>query len=470
MFFRAQRENAMSRPCHIAALRFIAWSHAVRGKLPSRRNSAGSFRRRGVLSRSERRLLSGVNGTVAAPRCDMLECIPLSAARFRCASLPKAKTFAGCAATSERIDSQSIGHRPQDELRMVRSLSRTMRGLFRAFRLKPLVVHGFPRPLSGLVKEALQNGAATAVRCTGSTSAAKPHARDRRLRDAGQFIGATYRNKCGARRYKLFVPAEALGDRLPLVVMMHGCSQTPDDFARATGMNELAARDRFVVAYPEQAAHANRSKCWNWFQPADQQRGRGEPAIIAGLTRYLIKGYDLDRNRVYVAGLSAGAAMAVVLAHNYPELYAALGVHSGLPYAAAHDLSSALAAMRGERISGAKGLTSERETPTIVFHGDRDEIVHPQNAQRLLDQFIHREPLGASIDRRTMTELGGARACTRTVLSDPKGASLCEHWLVHGGGHAWFGGRGHMPHADHRGPDASQEMVRFFLEHRLDQV
>src|SRR6266550_8361601 len=204
-----------------------------------------------------------------------------------------------------------------------------------------------------------------------------------------QFSEYAYTGSAGSRRYKLFVPSAYRGQPMPLFVMLHGCTQTPDDFATGTRMNILAEERGCFVAYPAQSKKANISKCWNWFKASDQGRDRGEPAIVAGLVRELLLTYGLDQKRVYVAGLSAGGAMAVILGRTYPDMFAAVGVHSGLPYRVAHDLRSAFAAMhrpdtanpRGERPESARAWRSA--VPTIVFHGDRDMIVHPGNGKRV---------------------------------------------------------------------------------------
>jgi poly(hydroxyalkanoate) depolymerase family esterase len=165
----------------------------------------------------------------------------------------------------------------------------------------------------------------------------------------GEFVTRQFRNHAGVRAYKLYVPRSDPGERMPLIVMLHGCTQSPDDFAAGTQMNALAEQHRFIVAYPEQAANANGSKCWNWFRAEDQTRDRGEPSLIAGITREIAATHPVDPRRIFVAGLSAGASMAIILGETYPELYAGVGAHSGLPYGAAHDMPSAFAAMAGGR-------------------------------------------------------------------------------------------------------------------------
>jgi len=294
---------------------------------------------------------------------------------------------------------------------------------------------------------------------------------------AGEFTSRSYSNDAGTRGYKLYVPAgyAADGDALPMVVMLHGCTQSPDDFAAGTRMNALADRHGFLVVYPEQAANANGSKCWNWFRPEDQDRGRGEPSLIAGITREVAAGYRVDAGRVFVAGLSAGAAMAVILGATYPELYAAVGAHSGLPYRAAHDMPSAFGAMKG---SGAIGRASRqsvttgtaprdagRDVPTIVFHGDRDTVVHPRNADQVILQGAARYHAVAGAQPRVLRQSGrvpDGYAYTQYIHLDPQGRPFQEQWLVHGAGHAWSGGSIRGSYTDPKGPDSSKEMLRFF--------
>ncbi|HEX2198763.1 MAG TPA: PHB depolymerase family esterase [Burkholderiales bacterium] len=267
----------------------------------------------------------------------------------------------------------------------------------------------------------------------------------RRSKAPGRFIKRHYANAAGTRAYKVYLPARYGGKSLPLVVMLHGCKQTPDDFAVGTGMNRLADELDFIVVYPSQARIANFSRCWNWFSLHNQQRDQGEPSLIAGITREVIERYGVDERRVYVAGLSAGGAMAAVMGATYPELYAAVGVHSGLPYASARDAVSAIAAMRGQ---GEKAAPLPR-VPTIVFHGDRDTTVHPHNGRYGVEEARLESEQG---------EVGG-RSYTRTRF---RGRPKLEHWLVHGGGHAWFGGNDKGSYADPAGPDAAREMLRFF--------
>jgi len=276
----------------------------------------------------------------------------------------------------------------------------------------------------------------------------------------GTFSSGSFTNEAGTRDYKLYVPSTLTAAPAALVVMLHGCTQNPDDFAHGTGMNALAEELGCLVVYPAQSQAANSSRCWNWFSEADQQRDRGEPSIIAGITRDVMARHPVDARQVFVAGLSAGGAMATIMGTLYPDLYAAVGVHSGLPFAAARDLPSALAAMKGDfRRSQAPG----RPLPIIVFHGDRDTTVHPTNGDALVTQGRAR---GA---RRTAVEPGqvpNGHAYTRTMHHHDDGSVHAEHWLIHGAGHAWSGGSARGSYTDGKGPDASREMMRFFRTQR----
>jgi poly(hydroxyalkanoate) depolymerase family esterase len=278
---------------------------------------------------------------------------------------------------------------------------------------------------------------------------------------AGQFIAGTYTQQHGTRPYKLYIPTGyAAGKSLPLVVMLHGCTQNPDDFAAGTRMNRLAEERQCFVLYPAQIKSANQSNCWNWFKRAHQRRDKGEPAIIAGMTREVVQRYGVDGSKVYVAGLSAGGAMAAVMAAAYPDLYAAVGIHSGLPVGSAHDVASAFAAMRGAPPMPS-GAAAGRIVPAIVFHGDRDATVHPSNGAQVASQCVDRDD--KSIDVVVQRgQVPGGHAYTCSVHKDAAGRILLEHWEVHGAGHAWSGGSAGGSYTDPSGPDASREMLRFF--------
>ncbi len=283
-------------------------------------------------------------------------------------------------------------------------------------------------------------------------------------RPAGRFEAFSYTNAAGTRAYRLYVPARHTGGPLPLVVMLHGGTQDAAAFAAATGMNDLAEDQGFLVAYPEQACSANAGRYWNWFDPGHQRRDTGEPSLIAGITGQVTARYRTDASRVYVAGFSAGGAMAAVMAAVYPDLYAAAGVHSGLAYAAAGDLRSAFAAMRQGPSHPAR--PPARPLPLIVFHGDRDATVAPANAAGLIDHVLAAGSPGAVPTAVTTGgQVAGGHAYTRTSYQNPAGTILAERWTIHQSGHAWSGGVPHGSYADPRGPDASAEFIRFFDEH-----
>jgi poly(hydroxyalkanoate) depolymerase family esterase len=305
------------------------------------------------------------------------------------------------------------------------------------------------------------------ARTHATDASSHPHvARQTDVEDCGYFIERAYANEAGQRKYKLYVPSGYRDTPLPLIVMLHGCTQDADDFALGTRMNALAERHDCLVAYPIQPQRANASKCWNWFKPGDQQREHGEPSLIAGITRDVMASYSVDPARVYVAGLSAGGAMAAVMIHSYPELYAAAGIHSGLPYRCAHDLPSALAAMKGGKPIRRGPLADRRDAPgmpkrpLIVFHGDADATVHPSNGGELVREFSAGiSPVDEVPERRA-----GMRACTRRRLTAANGVDA-EYWAIHGAPHAWAGGSARGTYTDASGPDASAEMMRFFLAH-----
>ncbi len=276
----------------------------------------------------------------------------------------------------------------------------------------------------------------------------------------GKFIEAIYTNQVGSRAYKLYIPSRYQGQALPLVVMLHGGTQTPDIFAAGTRMNVIAEEQTCLVVYPAQPSHANPAKCWNWFRPNDQRPGQGEPSLLAGITRQVMRDYSVDPKRVYVAGLSAGGAAAAVMGATYPDLYAAIGVHSGLACGAANDLPSAFVAMRQG------GLEHSPESgdivPTIVFHGDQDTIVHPRNGDHVIARSVRTKNWQKKVHRGRVP---GGHAYTRTIHTDASGRPILEQWCIHGAGHAWSGGSPAGSYTDPQEPDAAREILRFFLDH-----
>jgi poly(hydroxyalkanoate) depolymerase family esterase len=290
------------------------------------------------------------------------------------------------------------------------------------------------------------------------------------LRTTGHFSTNVFRNDVGTLRYKLYVPASYDGTPMPLVVMLHGCRQNADDFARGTAMNELAEQFGCLIVYPEQSRGANWHGCWQWFDKAHHERDQGEPALIAGVTRQVIAEYAVDRAHVGVAGLSAGGAMAVIMGRTYPDLFTAVGCHSGLAHGSATSGRDAMLAMRnGVCVAPRSPSVTAEGLPIIVFHGDRDKTVHLNNSDCVVRQsvagrrttapgaaqVVHSKP--ADTDRR---------AYTRTVHRGAAGEVLAEQWTVHGAGHAWSGGSRRGSYTDADGPDASREMLRFFIGER----
>jgi poly(hydroxyalkanoate) depolymerase family esterase len=277
----------------------------------------------------------------------------------------------------------------------------------------------------------------------------------------GRFIPGSFANGSGSRNYKLYIPPAAGTRALPLVVMLHGCTQDADDFATGTAMNELARSQQFFVLYPTQSMRANPQRCWNWFKHNHQQRGRGEPELLAGMTREVMQRNPIDPARIYVAGISAGGSMAAILGDAYPDLFAAVGVHSGLAAGAANDMSSAFGAMKN-----ATGMASASVSgvPTIAFHGDADSVVHPGNARQVITASTQPD---ANVEVQHGVSSGGQRY-TRELHHAPGGGPvIAEQWTVHGLSHAWSGGNAAGSYTDPAGPDATAEMVRFLFAHVL---
>lgn len=283
--------------------------------------------------------------------------------------------------------------------------------------------------------------------------------------------------------YHLYVPpGAATGTPMPLVLMLHGCTQNPTDFATGTGMNHAAAPANALVLYPAQPNSANPNGCWNWFRPEDQRRGSGEPALLVAMVRDVMARHPVDAARVYVAGLSAGGAMAALLGREYPDVFAAVGVHSGLSAGAAHNVMGALSAMKTGAKPNPRGTAAaapgQPVTPVIVFHGDADPTVSARNGEQVVQAALGAVAGGAAaLDTSVQPgRSASGQGYTRTVHrrrattrdgAGGTGAVIAEHWVLHGAGHAWAGGNAQGSHTDPRGVDATGEMLRFFLEQRL---
>jgi poly(hydroxyalkanoate) depolymerase family esterase len=347
---------------------------------------------------------------------------------------------------------------------MANRLQYLKRQLGKIMKLDEGFMHSMHDAMNLLRTRGPQEASAAIQRALGghlpATQPAQPAHEPAPSQDPGQFTTHTFANAAGQRDYKLYVPSVNTGRPMPLIVMLHGCTQDANDFAAGTQMNALAEARGFIVAYPVQPQGANASKCWNWFKTTDQRRDSGEPSLIAGITRDVMAKHAVDPARVYVAGLSAGGAMAAIMVRAYPDLYAAAAVHSGLAAGAAHYLPSALAAMRGGKLKATNFQSPKR--PMIVFHGDADKTVHPSNAAELVrgfagDSLVFDDALSAK---------AGKRATTVERMTSPDGVDA-ELWMIHGAPHAWAGGSARGTYTDASGPDASAAMLRFFLDHPL---
>jgi poly(hydroxyalkanoate) depolymerase family esterase len=316
----------------------------------------------------------------------------------------------------------------------------------------------------GLRREARFNGTVLDGLRSPLPGAPRPTLPDADIPPGASFLECSCACPQGELTYKLYVPGGYKDEPLPLLVMLHGCTQSPDDFATGTGMNAAAEERNCLVAYPAQPPSANASKCWNWFRRADQQRGAGEPAMIAAMTRQIMERYRVQPDRVYAAGLSAGGAAAAVLGATYPDIFAAIGVHSGLACGAAYDLASAMSAMRSGRppSPAASAHPSARPIRTIVFHGDRDKIVNPVNGEFVVAQGHANAALLAT--RSVEGRAPGGLRYTQTIHLGAENSALSAKWVIHGAGHAWSGGSPNGSYTEPRGPDASREMLRFFLD------
>ncbi|SAK92807.1 PHB depolymerase family esterase [Caballeronia glebae] len=318
----------------------------------------------------------------------------------------------------------------------------------------------------------------SAVRAqTPATSPASlPEEPSRSAITGSQWLSHTVEHCGHAHRAKVYVPSSYDGQPLPMIVMLHGAQQHPDDFAAGTKMNVAAEDAGFIVVYPEQPESANLLRCWNWFVPSNQARDTGETAALAALTNELIVRFNVDRARVYVAGLSAGGAMAINLAVTHPDLYAAAAIHSGLAFGVANEHLSALCAMNDGRGTiclpkREDDVARTRTLPLIVFHGDADDTVHPLNSEQIMEmsQLLNSQATDTRVCTTTRTDYeAGRHAYTRDAWRDQDGSLLAERWVVHGLGHAWSGGHSDGSYTDHRGPDATTEIVRFVSQFSLE--
>ena len=368
------------------------------------------------------------------------------------------RTFAAAMRRANRL------LRPRKMPRSTRSTQKAMTELMvrstlaalkpKAAKSRKAVAPNARRTLGAALRQSRVSGA--------MTRSAGPEGALPRIPKGAQYLALTHRSKAGSRDFKLYLPASRPKRPKGLILMLHGCKQTPDDFALGTHMNALAEKHGLALAYPAQTAGDNAASCWNWFRPCNQLRGKGEPAILASLTQKLMKEFGLGRDTVFVAGLSAGGAMAAILADVYPDVFSAAGVHSGLARGAARDAISAMSAMRTG--GGSKGITPAVVSPSkpvrrIVFHGDIDSTVHPSNAAIIVEAALGSHAMPTKISKRSVRGRGYARS----DFAGSDGVVLLELWMIEGAGHAWSGGRVAGSFTDSKGPDASAQMIRFFL-------
>lgn len=295
-------------------------------------------------------------------------------------------------------------------------------------------------------------------------------ARFRRLPNtpASLFGRHVYTGPEGTMAYWLYRPA-GTARHCPLLIMLHGCMQTPRDFAVGTGMNACAEQKGCIIAYPSQQPSSNLHRCWNWFRPGDQHRGNGEPALTAAVTRAIMAEQSVDPERVYVAGFSAGGAAALIMSAAYPDLYAAVGVHSGLARGSATSSWSALNAMRGNTQNQSQAQPSPF-VPVFIIHGDGDRTIAASNSTQIAAMAsASYGPTRLVTRTRTKGFPGGLSYSSKTYFErgcDP----VIEHWTVYGGAHGWSGGNRRGSFTQPSGPDASQAMLAFLLSHSLKQA
>ena len=300
---------------------------------------------------------------------------------------------------------------------------------------------------------------------------------------AGSWVTGSASTSSGSRSYKLWVPSGyQAGTPTPLVMLLHGCTQSPDDFAAGTGMNTVADANTFLVVYPEQPSSVDSLKCWQWWDTSHQRRGSGEPAILAAIANKIKTTHNVQSSQVYVAGLSAGGAMTAIMGATYPDIFKAIGVASGLEYKATTSRTNAYTAMsqggpnpntQGYAAYQAMGSAKAR-VPTIVFHGTSDYTVYPVNGDQVLTQWAQtndyvddgsdNNSVNNGADVTTNGMVPGGRAYTRYQYNDAAGVVLLEKWMIQNMGHAWSGGSTAGSYTDPQGPNASAEMWRFFTQ------
>ncbi|MCW3066878.1 MAG: hypothetical protein JWN32_4050 [Solirubrobacterales bacterium] len=294
----------------------------------------------------------------------------------------------------------------------------------------------------------------------------------------GALTSGDYTGAAGNQHYELYIPSTyKAGTAVPLVVALHGCTQTADQFRLLSRWDTLAEAKGFIVVFPQQDPNANQLKCWDFYQDGSMHRSAGEPARIAAVTSMIEQKYSVDPHRVYAAGLSAGGAMASVMAATYPDLFAAIGIGSGCEYAATATCAGyksadpAQAAQQAYKEMGAHA----HPMPFIAFEGDADTTVPPVNADQLVQQWLTTDDLAddgtlngsvpSAPANTTQGQVQGGRSYTIRTYGNHNHAELAQYWTVHGMNHAWSGGNPSQSYADPSGPDETAAMYAFFASH-----
>lgn len=291
----------------------------------------------------------------------------------------------------------------------------------------------------------------------------------------GRWLSLHFSSLTARMRYWLYLPASVPpGAAMPLLVMLHGCEQTATSFAEGTRMNTLAEKAGYAVLYPQQSATAHPQRCWKWYDRATQQGG-GDAATIAALVRAVLLAYPIDRSRIYIAGISAGAAMAHIVALHHPDVFAAVGLHSGPVFGAGHSTIGALGVMQHGAASRSEAAIAEvlagqpgrLALPTIVIHGEDDAVVRPVNQMQLAGQAMHLNGSATQTEKLT-AKLATTRTRAYQVRDVLRGRQLVLRLVrIAGLQHAWSGGDPRYKFNAAPGPDAGKMMLAFFARQRL---
>lgn len=324
-------------------------------------------------------------------------------------------------------------------------------------RASPLA-KAFSQGLAAVTRSTLRVGRSVARKALKPTMA-----RLTKPAGVGDWLSGMATGPAGVRSFRVYrPPAIVAGERLPLLVMLHGCGQNANSFATSTRMNAVAARERFIVLYPEQDRIANVQGCWNWFDTGSG-RAYGEAELIMNAINQTCLLYPVDRGCIAVAGLSAGASMAALLASRHPERFKAVVMHSGVPPGTAHSGIGALGAMHGRRSTAALPVTPANTTtslpPLMVIHGNLDHVVAPSNGRAAVETWA--SATGARVGTPRVVQRGKRYPTTVTDFKRGR-VVVATHVEVRRLGHAWSGGAAKQQFSDEKGPDASRMVWAFF--------